>query len=78
MRASGRSASAEKASGSGSGSVRALRIFEAMASASSVRLIRLMSEGSDFDIFLVPSRSDMTRVAAPSITGSVTAKKSTP
>ena len=49
-----------------------------MAAASSVRLIRAMSEGSDFDIFLVPSRSDMTRVAAPSITGSVIGKKSTP
>ena len=48
-----------------------------MVSASSVRLIRLASEGSDFDIFFDPSRKDMTRVAAPSITGSVMGKKST-
>jgi hypothetical protein len=56
----------------------ALRIFFAMASASSVRLIRLMSDGSDFDIFFDPSRRLITRVAAPSITGSVIGKKSTP
>ena len=56
LRASGRPASPASVSGSGSGSVRALRILSAMASASSVRLIRLMSEGSDFDIFFVPSR----------------------
>ena len=37
-----------------------------------------MSDGSDFDIFLVPSRKDMTRVAVPSMTGSVSGKKSTP
>ena len=37
-----------------------------------------MSEGSDFDIFFVPSRRVMTRVAAPSITGSGSGKKSTP
>ena len=37
-----------------------------------------MSEGSDFDIFLVPSRRLITRVAAPSITGSGSGKKSTP
>ena len=46
--------------GTGAGSVRALRIFWAMVSASSVMLIRLMSEGSDFDIFFVPSRRLIT------------------
>ncbi len=40
-----------------------------MVSASSVRLMRELSEASDFDIFLVPSRRLMTRVAAPVITG---------
>lgn len=35
-------------------------------------------EGSDFDIFFDPSRKLMTRVAAPSITGSVMGKKFTP
>ena len=78
FRASGRSFSPSIEPGSGSASVRALRIFWAMVSASSDRLIRLASEGSDFDIFFVPSRSDITRVAAPSITGSVSGKKSTP
>ena len=78
LRASGRSFSSASVSGSGSGSVRALRIFDAIASASSVRLIRLASEGSDFDIFLVPSRRLITRVAVPSITGSGIGKKSTP
>ncbi len=48
----------------------------AMASASSVRLIRLRSDGSDFDIFLEPSRNDITRVASPSISGSGRGKKS--
>ena len=38
-----------------------------MASASSVRLIRELSEASDFDIFFAPSRSDMIRVASPVI-----------
>jgi hypothetical protein len=41
-----------------------------MVSASSVRLILELSDASDFDIFLVPSRSDMTRVAGPVIIGS--------
>jgi len=36
-----------------------------MVSASSVRLIRELSDASDFDIFLVPSRNDITRVAGP-------------
>lgn len=78
LRASGRSASPSMLSGRGSGSVLALRNLAAMASASSVRLMRLVSEGSDFYIFFVPSRSDITRVAAPSIRGSVIGKKSTP
>ena len=38
--------------GSGSGSVFAFLIFLAMVSASSVRLMRVMSDSSDFDIFL--------------------------
>lgn len=78
LRASGRSLSPSRLSGSGSGSVLARLIFCAMASASSVRLMRLASEGSDFDIFFVPSRKLITRVAAPSMTGSVSGKKSTP
>ena len=78
LRASARPSSPSASDGRASGSVRALRSFCAMVSASSVRLIRLWSEGSDFDIFLVPSRRDMTRVAVPSITGSVMGKKSTP
>ena len=56
------------------GSVLALRIFWAMVSASSVRLMRDWSDGSDFDIFLVPSRSDITRVAGPWISGSGSGK----
>ena len=78
LRASGLPSSPSRLSGSGSGSVFALRILSATVSASSVRLIRDMSDGSDFDIFLVPSRSDITRVAAPPITGSGRGKKSTP
>ncbi len=78
LRASGRSFRPSTVSGSGSGSVLALRIFCAIWSASSVRLIRLWSLGSDYDIFFVPSRSDITRVAAPSISGSTTGKNSTP
>ena len=46
-----------------------------MVSASSVRLMRDMSDGSDFDIFLVPSRRLMTRVAGPMIRGSGSGKK---
>ncbi len=56
----------------------ARRNFLAMASGPSVRLIRLASTGSDFDIFRVPSLSDMIRVAAPSITASAIGKNSTP
>ena len=41
-------------------------------------LMRLMSEGSDLLIFLAPSRSDMTRVASPKMSGSVSGKTSTP
>ena len=59
----GRSARPSTVSGSGSGSVLARRIFSAIVSASSVRLIRLWSDGSDFDIFLVPSRRLITRAA---------------
>ncbi len=33
-------------------------------------LIRVMSEVSDFDIFLVPSRRDIMRAAGPPINGS--------
>ena len=49
--------------GSGCGSVLARRTLSAIASAS----VRLMRDGSgvDFDIFLVPSRNDITRVAGP-------------
>ncbi len=36
--------------------------------------MRDRSDGSDFDIFLVPSRSDMTRGAGPSISGSTSGK----
>ena len=46
-----------------------------MVSASSVRLMRDRSEGSDFDIFFVPSRRLMTRVAGPVMTGSGSGKK---
>ena len=35
-----------------------------------------MSEASDFDIFFVPSRSDMMRVAGPCVIGSGMGKKS--
>jgi hypothetical protein len=37
-----------------------------------------MSEGSDFDIFLLPSRRLITRVAVPSMIGSGSGKNSTP
>ena len=40
--------------------------------------MRDWSEGSDFDIFLVPSRSDITRAATPWINGSIAGKKSAP
>ena len=40
--------------------------------------MRDWSEGSDFDIFLVPSRSDITRVAGPVMSDSVTGKKASP
>ena len=63
--ASGRPFSPAASLGSGSVSVLALRIFRAIVSASSVRLRRDRSEGSDFDIFLVPSRRLITRVAGP-------------
>ena len=47
-----------------------------MVSASSVRLMRELSDGSDFDIFLVPSRRLITRVAGPVISGSGSGKNS--
>ena len=78
LRASGRSSRPFTSEGKASASLFALRIFLAIVSASSVILIRLASDGSDLDIFLEPSRKDITRVAAPSITGSVIGKKSTP
>src|SRR6201995_4492793 len=68
--ASGRSFISSLLAGIGLGSVFALRIFCAIVSALSVRLMRLLSLSSDFDIFLVPSRNDITRVAGPVITGS--------
>jgi hypothetical protein len=40
-------------------------------------LIRLYSDGSDFDILARPSRSDMTRVASPRIIGSGSGNSST-
>ena len=61
--ASGRSFRPSTSHGSASGSVLALRIFLAMVSASSVRLMRDRSDGSDFDIFLdaVAQRHDARR-----------------
>ena len=56
-------------------SVLDLRILAAMVSASSVRLMRDWSEGSDLDILAAPSRRDMTRVAGPWIRGSGRGKK---
>ena len=77
LSASGRPASASTLSGRGSGSVFALRIFWAIASLSSDRLIRLMSDGSDFDIFARPSRRDMIRAALSATSGSGRVNKST-
>ncbi len=74
LRASGRPASPASSEGSGSGSVLARRILSAIVSASSSRLMRLWSEGSDFDIFFVPSRRDITRAAGPRISGSIGGK----
>ncbi len=78
LRASARCSSPRASSGSGSGSVLARRIFSAMVSASSVRLMRLWSEESDLLIFLVPSRRLITRAAGPRISGSIGGKNSTP
>ena len=75
LSASGRADSPASSLGNGSGSVFALQTFWAINSASSVRLIREKSDGSDLDIFLVPSRSDITRVAGPVITGSVNGRR---
>ena len=63
--ASGRASSPAGSSGSGSGSVFALRIFCAIASSLSVSRIRLISDGSDLDILAVPSRRLITRAAVP-------------
>ena len=76
LSASGRVSRPFSSDGNGSGSVFALRIFCAMVSASSVRLMRELSDGSDFDIFLVPSRKLITRVAGPVISGSGCGKNS--
>ena len=78
LSASGRGSRPASSLGSGSGSVFALRIFCAIVSASSVRLMRELSDASDFDIFLVPSRRLITRVAGPWITGSVSGKNASP
>src|SRR3546814_2176858 len=64
LRASARPSSPAASDGSASGSVRALRTFCIIVSASSVRLTRLMSDGSDFDIFADPSRRLMIRAAS--------------
>src|SRR5258705_443641 len=74
LSASGRASRPFSSDGNGSGSVLALRTFCAIVSASSVRLIRELSDASDFDIFLVPSRKLITRVAGPVITGSGSGK----
>ncbi len=76
--ASGRPSSPAGVSGSGCGSVVAFWILRRIVSASSVMFIREYSEGSDLLIFAVPSRSDMTRVAGPKISGSGIGNKSTP
>lgn len=76
--ASARPVSPSALSGSGSGSETARLNFFAMVSASSVRLIRLASAGSDLDIFFVPSFRLITRVAVPSISGSGLGKNSVP
>ena len=51
--------------GSMSLSLVARLIFFAMSSAVSSRLMREASDGSDFDIFFVPSLSDMMRAPGP-------------
>ncbi len=55
----------------------ALRTFWLIRSGVSVRLMRLMSDGSDFDILAVPSRSDMIRAAAGGMIGSGKVNSST-
>src|SRR3546814_3511143 len=69
LRASARPSSPAASPGNGSGSVFDFRIFCEIISASSVRLMRLMSDGSDLDIFAVPSRNDITRAATAPTTG---------
>jgi hypothetical protein len=56
----------------------AFLILETIISSSSVNKILEKSEGSDLDIFLVPSRKLITRVAFPYMRGSGKGKKSTP
>ena len=69
--ASGRPSRPATSLGSAAGSVLAFLIFFEIVSASSVRLMRERSDGSDFDIFLEPSRRLMMRAAGPPMTGSV-------
>src|SRR4029078_10854337 len=75
LSASGLVSSTFTSEGRGSGSVLAFLIFLTMGSASSGRLMRVMSDSFDFDIFLVPSRKFITRVAGPVIKGSGSGKK---
>ena len=56
--------------GKGSGSVLAFLTFCMIISASSVRLMRLMSDGSDLLILAEPSRRDMMRAASGGMKGS--------
>ena len=68
--ASGRPSSPAGSLGNASGSVFARRIFCAMLSASSERLMRELGEGSDLLILALPSRRLITLVAAPNMRGS--------
>ena len=65
--ASARPSSPFSSLGSGSGSVFAFLTFFMTVSGSSVRLMRLISDGSDLLIFEVPSRRLMMRAAAGGI-----------
>ena len=76
--ASARPARPAASLGSASASEVARLIFLAIVSASSTRLMRLWSEGSDLLIFFVPSRRLITRAAGPRIIGSTAGKKSRP
>ena len=70
LAASGRSCRPSSSDGRASGSVLALRIFLAMVSASSVMVMRDISDGSDLLILFWPLRKDITRVAGPWMSGS--------